>query len=211
MIEVIEAPVYQRYTQLLDDMFRLRADVFQRKLNWDVEVHDGRELDVFDAASPTYILSVEESTRRLRGAVRLLPTTGPNMLRDVFSQLLPHGEKIESPMIWESSRFCVDPNIPQTSTNGINPVTAELLCGLIDVGLGSGLAKIVSVFDARMARIFRAAGCAPTFVGKPMRFGGVMTYAGLFNISLEMRNCISKKVSKRHSTATFEQPAVIAA
>jgi len=57
--------------------------------------------EYFDDLNPLYLLSVDEGGELL-GCLRLLPTTGPNMLRDVFNVLIPDG-KIESPLIWESS------------------------------------------------------------------------------------------------------------
>lgn len=45
------------------------------------------EVDVFDAWRPVYLLQKNEDNR-VQGCVRLLPTTGPNMLRDTFPALL---------------------------------------------------------------------------------------------------------------------------
>ena len=92
---------------LLDQMLKLRALVFKERLDWEVEVNDGQERDIFDDQDPLYLLSVDECNNLL-GSLRLLPTTGPNMLRDVFSELTPNG-RIASPLIWESSRFCTNP------------------------------------------------------------------------------------------------------
>jgi acyl homoserine lactone synthase len=37
------------------------------------------------------------------------------------------------------------------------------------------------VFDARIYRVLRAAGCNPQIIGKPCRIGSTMSYAGLFD------------------------------
>jgi hypothetical protein len=39
---------------------------------------------------------------------------------------------------------------------------------------------LAAVFDARILRILRAAGCSPEIIGKPQRIGDTMSYAGLF-------------------------------
>ena len=59
----------------------------------------------------------------------------------------------------------------------------------VDHGLGqsSGIEHIVSVFDARMARIFRSIDCVFEIIGTPTRIGKTMTYAGVFDMSDEMR------------------------
>ena len=200
MIQIIETPIRHLHTEILDDMFRLRATVFKERLQWDVEVHNGREIDVFDDADPLYLLARDDAIGRLEGAVRLLPTTGPNMLRDVFPQLLTGDEIVESPLVWESSRFCIDPDLVQNANGGLNRVTSELLCALVEVGIRVGLQKIVSVYDARMARIFRAADCPAELIGQPTKIGKVMTYAGLFEISPKMRHRIASKGGITQST-----------
>jgi acyl homoserine lactone synthase len=191
MILAIEGVDRHAYPDLFDQMFRMRATVFADRLGWDVTVVDGREVDRFDAEDPLYLLCVDELTQELKGAVRLLPTTGPNMLRDVFGVLVPGGS-VESPLIWESSRFAINPELSvgpgrQDVNQFVNTTTIELLCGLVEAAQLAGVEHIVSVFDARMARIFRAADCPYELIGVPARIGKTMTYAGLFEISDSMR------------------------
>ena len=78
MITVIEGVDRDRHPALIDEMFRMRAAVFADRLEWDVTVTNGWEIDRFDAEDPLYLLSVDERTGALQAAVRLLPTTGPN-------------------------------------------------------------------------------------------------------------------------------------
>ena len=191
MILTIEGVDSRASPDLFEQMFRMRAAVFSERLGWDVCVVDGKEIDRFDAEDPLYLLCVDELTNELKGAVRLLPTTGPNMLRDVFGVLVPDGS-VESPLIWESSRFAVNPMFSvgpdrQDANRVVNTTTIELLCGLVEAAQLAGVEHIVSVFDARMARIFRAADCPYEPIGVPARIGKTMTYAGLFEISDSMR------------------------
>ncbi len=183
MIYAVQGADAARYPTWMADMHSLRARVFKDRMNWDVEVVDGQERDRFDDCNPLYLLSVDRQNRVL-GTLRLLPTTGPNMLRDVFPTLLPEGEVVESPTIWESSRFAVDLAAPQPPAGTrVNRVTTELLCGIVEVGLMAGLDFIVSVFDAHMLRVLRSAGYAPDLLGHPRKIGSVTTHAGLFDVS----------------------------
>ncbi len=191
MITVIEGVDRDRHPILIDAMFRMRAAVFAHRLEWDVAVTDGWEIDRFDAEDPLYLLSVDEHTGALQGAVRLLQSVGPNMLRDVFPILVPGGAP-ESPLIWESSRFAVNPAALEAADRAeanhvVNRITIELLCGIVEVCQRSGIEHVVSVFDARMARIFRSINCAFEVIGTPTRIGKTMTYAGVFDMSDEMR------------------------
>lgn len=189
MIKIIESHDRSANALYIDQMHRMRARVFADRLGWDVSVRDGKEVDRFDDEDPAYLLAIDDHTGTLNGAVRLLPTTGPNMLRDVFSELVPEGAP-ESPGIWESSRFAINPDIAKSGAGDanhvVNRVTIELLCGIVEVCQHSGIEQVVSVFDARMARIFRTIDCQFTSIGLPKRIGSVMTYAGLFEMSDQM-------------------------
>ncbi|HZZ59901.1 MAG TPA: acyl-homoserine-lactone synthase [Roseiarcus sp.] len=163
-------------------MFRNRAEIFGERLGWEVVVKDGRERDRFDDLDPLYLISVDPMTGTYWGSLRLLPTTGPNMLRDVFPQLLEEGEVVESATIWESSRICAvaADGQPQRTKNGVGYVLSELIAGIGEVALLAGLTQIVSVFDARILRVLKAVGCEPEVIGRPQRIGDVMAYAALF-------------------------------
>jgi len=183
MLKLIEGSRPSLFPAEMDAMFRNRALTFSERLGWDVTVRDGYERDVFDEANPLYLVSVNPHTDEYWGSLRLLPTTGPNMLRDVFPFLLDEGEYIESATIWESSRICavaVDGQ-PQRSHNGVNFVLSELIAGIGEVAIVAGLTQIVSVFDARIYRVLKAVGCNPQLIGRPRRIGGTMSYAGLFD------------------------------
>lgn len=91
--------------ELTMGMHRLRGRVFKERLDWDVSVAGGLEIDQYDSFKPTYLLALEQ---QVVGCVRLLPTTGRNMLADTFPVLLDGHAAPNAASIWESSRFCVD-------------------------------------------------------------------------------------------------------
>lgn len=187
MIRLIQGDDCLSFKREIDEMHRIRCDVFQKRLGWDVNVVGEWEIDEFDEANPLYVVSVHRDTGRVQGSLRLLPTTGPNMLRDVFGELLPDGDVIESPLVWESSRFSVHHLAEgERDGRGINRVTGELLAGMCEVGMLAGLSQIVTVYDARIARIIRQAGARGEIIGRPKRIGRVMTYAGLFDTDQTM-------------------------
>lgn len=184
MIVIVNGSERDQHRILVNEMYKQRARVFKDRLGWDVVVRDGLEMDEFDEINPLYLISVDDVTGRLRGSLRLLPTTGPNMLRDVFSELLPDGLVIESATVWEGSRFAMDPDlaVPQPG-RPISHVTGELLAGIVELGLKVGLTEIASVIDARMVRILRLAGYPAELISPARRIGVCITYAGLSEIS----------------------------
>jgi acyl homoserine lactone synthase len=183
MIKLIYGHERAQFPQLIDSMHRLRKSVFHERLKWDVPISGDWEIDDFDNEDPLYVLVVDAEDA-VQGSLRLLPTTGPNMLRDVFSAITQDSGQVENPFVWESSRFCIrfSDNKDQRESTTISKATVELIAGMGEVGLLAGLDHVVTVYDAFLRRIIRQTGCNETLVGQPVRFGRVQTYAGLFNI-----------------------------
>ena len=89
--------------------------------------------------------------------MRLLPTTGKTMVNDHFVHLTD-GVRIESPLIWECTRFCLAPD----SSPG---AAAALMLAGGEVMRNFGVRHYVGVFDARMVRIYRRIGACPEILG----------------------------------------------
>ena len=115
MIFLVDGQDRSRHGNLVDAMYRIRAKVFGERLGWDVVVEDGREIDPFDAINPLYLISVNEWTGQVEGSLRLLPTTGPNMPRNVFPVLC---RAATSSRALRSGRARDFPSIPTCPTSG---------------------------------------------------------------------------------------------
>ncbi len=182
MIKIIPGEWRERFPRLIDEMHKLRRSVFYERLRWQVTIINRWEVDGYDALNPLYVLSLDEHERVI-GGLRLPPTTGFNMLNDTFPQLLPDGARIQSPLIWESSRFTVR----MTGDRAVDfPVisraTAELGMALNEIGKAAALTHIVTVYDAAMHRMLRRVGCAGEPLGPPQMISGVETYAVIYEI-----------------------------
>lgn len=187
MILIIDALNEARYRRTLDEVFRLRARVFRDRLDWDVKVVDGKEIDEFDALSPAHVVSLDDDGRVV-GCMRLLQTTGPHMLADVFSELLDGEPPLRSATIWEATRFCVDTErlTRGRGRNSIAYVTSEVMVGAFEYGMQAGVLDAVAVIDPVMDRVMRRSGNAPyDYLGSPKDMGKVNALAALMDCSAE--------------------------
>ncbi|MBP1299931.1 acyl-homoserine-lactone synthase [Bradyrhizobium elkanii] len=176
-------------SELAMGMHRLRGRVFKERLDWDVSVRDGLEIDQYDTLKPTYLLALEKSD--VVGCVRLLPTTGRNMLADTFPVLLDGNPAPRAARIWESSRFCVDTkSAAATAENGLRKATFLLFAAMIEWGQQHDLQAIATVTDLRMERILRRAGWHLDRLGTPRQIGTTNAVAGLLPISEEALGAI---------------------
>lgn len=180
MIRLVQGHLANSHAAHFDQMFKLRAKVFGARLGWDVRVTDGQERDEFDDLNPLYGLALSENGNEVIGSFRLLQTTGPTMLGSVFKELLPEGESVRSPLVWESTRFCVDTErAASLGERGLNTLTGKLLAAVYETGMLAGLTHVVTVIDVRMERVMRRAGCPMDRLGPARRIGRVDTIAVL--------------------------------
>lgn len=188
-------------------MHRLRGRVFKERLDWDVSVAGGLEIDQYDALKATYLLVLER--REVVGCVRLLPTTGPNMLANTFPVLLDGHEAPNAASIWESSRFCVDTKqVAATAENGLREATYLLFAAMIEWGQERNLQAIATVTDLRMERILRRAGWHLDRIGAPRQIGATKAVAGLLPVTQEALGAIraAGKISGRAIDAPSSLP-----
>lgn len=181
----ITPDAYSSSISLLDSMHQLRARVFRDRMDWDVEVRDGRETDEYDAFRPTYILAVS-GRNRVAGCARLLPAAGPTLLSVLFPELIdsdlfkPHATMIES------SRFCVDTSIETERTGeGLHGATWMMFAAIIEWSMANGHSELVTVTDVRIERILRRAGWPMVRIGEPKRIGSTTAVVGLLPIDVE--------------------------
>ncbi|MEQ9109645.1 MAG: acyl-homoserine-lactone synthase [Rhodospirillaceae bacterium] len=169
-------------TTALEGMFRLRHEVFKERLNWDVGCIAGKERDDFDDLDPVYIVCEEEG--EVMGSWRLLPTTGPYMLKNVFPELLHGAPAPEAENTWEISRFAVSKRVAGNDSLGtIRTVTNTLLEELFKFASRRNIERIVAVSDIRFERILKRAGLLTTRFGEPLQIGVTKAVSGYADVS----------------------------
>lgn len=157
MLRYIYGSDLARYPVLADTMFRDRAEQFKMRLGWDVRVNAaGHERDEYDDENPLYVIW-QQADGSHGGSMRFLPTIGKTMVNDHFLHLTD-GVRIESPLIWECTRFCLTPGAGRQ-------VSAALVLGAGEIMTHFHLLHFVGVFDGRMERIYRLMGLEPDVLG----------------------------------------------
>ena len=199
MIRIVTKDNADRHGDHLLQMHRIRKVVFKDRLGWDVTVRGEFEIDEYDALGPSYLLSMDRHAA-VNGCVRLLPTTGPNMLRDIFPSFVtraavPHGERV-----WEASRFAVSGNTTAAEA-GLSQTTYELLIGVLKFALSNGITMIACVVDVRMERILRRAGWQLERLGPVQRIGNATAMAGQLEVSAQILRQLEARAGLAHAAA----------
>ncbi|MBM9594687.1 acyl-homoserine-lactone synthase [Roseitranquillus sediminis] len=181
MIRYLYAEQLDAFPRLRDTMFRHRAEQFHKRLGWEVSVDaEGFERDGYDDMNPLYVIwEMADGTHG--GSMRFLPTTGDTMVSDHFLHLTD-GVRIESPLIWECTRFCLSPDAPAKVSAALMAAGGELMRAF-------HLTHFVGVFDRRMIRIYRMIGSSPEVLGSAGE-GSEKISVGLWQYDENVRRAI---------------------
>ncbi|MCL5668878.1 MAG: GNAT family N-acetyltransferase [Gammaproteobacteria bacterium] len=163
-------------------MYRLRHEVFHDRLGWEVASDNGMEHDEFDEANPVYILAIEDEDE-VMGCWRLLPTTGPNMLKDTFPQLLHGMPAPQQTDVWELSRFAIASDKLEHSGFGLSDTPIRMIQAAVRFAQQNGIRRYVSVTSVAIERMFRKLGVTVTRLGPPIKIGKVLTVACAMEIN----------------------------
>lgn len=157
-----------REASVLRGMFTARREVFVDLLGWDVPVVDGRyEIDQFDDAHASYIILTNTDGRHL-GSARLLSTTRPHILGDLFPQLctdaVPRG-----PRVREITRFCLDRHLRARERRIIRDT---LVSALVDHALAHGIDRYTAVAELGWMQQVLSFGWRSRPLGLPLAVDG---------------------------------------
>jgi acyl homoserine lactone synthase len=164
-----------------------RHEVFVRRLGWQLATPEGIELDQFDRPDTVYIVARGDDGA-ISGCGRLLPTTQPYLLGDIFPQLLHGATPPFSPEIWELSRFCaVDLQERANSAMGqfSSPVAVMLLNAALRCAASEGAQRLITVSPLGVERLLRRAGFHAHRAAPPIIVDG----HPLFACYIEVERC----------------------
>jgi acyl-homoserine lactone synthase len=179
LVKLVTGSNKDRYAALLDGMFKDRKRVFVDRLKWDVPVVDGvYERDQYDHDQAVYLIAADPESGGHLGSMRLLSTTGPHLLKEVFPELC-EGEMPMGEDVWEVTRLCTAPGLKH-----IDPreVRRQLSVAMIEFALLYGVSRLT--FLTHMEYISRLLGigweCRP--LGLPKEVAGQLV--GAMEISI---------------------------
>lgn len=165
-------------TGVYSKVARYRHKVFVEQLGWELRTQDGAEMDQFDRPDTVYVVA-QDDEGHVFGCARLLPTTRPYLLGDVFPQLLNGLPPPCSPDVWELSRFAaVDLNSPASTMGQFSsPIAIKLLQESITCAAAHGAKRLITVSPIGVERLLRRAGFNAHRAGPPMVIDGHPIFA----------------------------------
>ncbi len=155
MIFVVDAGNRGHFAADIAAMHRQRKSVFVDRAGWNIPVVADQEIDRYDLRQDTvYLLAKDELAGPLLASTRLLTTTGPHLMCELFDaparRAIPSG-----PTVFEASRFCTAPVI--RSRQRRHSLLWEVISGVIETSLLYGIDEVI--FAANRALLPLALKC----------------------------------------------------
>lgn len=173
-MEFISGPTHHLPEKTPYNLARYRFQVFVEELGWKLDTNNGIELDQFDRPDTQYIVARDEY-EQIIGCARLLPTTKPYLLEEVFPQLLNGKKPPKSEEVWELSRFTA---LNLNNQDSIQPnqlsskSTLQLLDKVIEYAKQHGAKRLISVSPIGVERLLRNTKYHTHRAGPPMVIDG---------------------------------------
>ncbi len=165
-------PVFQ-------ELGKYRRDIFIEKLGWELALTNDLELDQFDRQDTIYVLARDEH-RQVIGCARLLPTTSPYLLGEIFPNLLNGLLPPSSTDVWELSRFAATGDLGHGSCSGPqhpSKLALEILNVAADYARRQGAKRLITVSPIGMERLLQKTGFHTHRAGPPILVAGHPTVA----------------------------------
>ena len=180
MVYIVSSANRAGFAAQIGQMHRDRKRVFVDWLKWKVPVVNGEyEIDQFDTADAVYLVDNDPGSGRHLASMRLLPSTGPHLLKDVFPFLcdepVPVGEDV-----MELTRFCVSPDVPKPEAPLL---MSRMWVAAVEYALLFGITRYTCVSHLHRLSILLSSGLDARPLGTPKEMEGQMVGAIVFTIS----------------------------
>ncbi|MCC2977134.1 autoinducer synthase [Sphingomonas sp. PL-96] len=183
MIQLIQAKADPTRHAVLRNMFAARKQVFVDLLGWDVPVLAGTyEVDQFDNEAARYLVITDDDGKHL-ASTRLLPTTRPHLLGDLFPMLCEAGVPTDR-HVFEITRFCLDRSL---TAHRRRELRNALVVALVDHAHATGIRAYSAITGMSWFQQILAFGwrCRP--LGLPQIIQGEMLVAIEITIDADTR------------------------
>ena len=145
MIEHFSGSDERKYSSIFGQMYRQRYEIYVKRRRWDLNPIGQLEKDQYDTPDANYLLVIDDTNQILAG-LRLLETTKPHILGDLFPDLVRNGTVPQGHDILELTRFYVAPFRARKDLR--QRLIGVLSAGMIEFCLDRRIRKVTSVIDS---------------------------------------------------------------
>lgn len=174
MIRFINCENRHHFVETMDQLFRVRREVFVDERGWrefDTGLH---ERDCYDDDDASYVVALDKDGCAA-GCFRLYPTTLPHMLSESFAFTVD-GPVIRRSDVMEMTRFHLRKDWRHREAY------LELMAAIPEIGLELGLTGIAALVQTLRIPVMRATGLSVKPLGLPQIIDGLSHTAILLEV-----------------------------
>lgn len=170
-VHVIDERNRYLYVEQLDEHHRLRDQIYIGEKKWQaLKSTDGREYDQFDLPDAIYLLALADNGS-VAGGTRLLRSTGPTLLSEVFPHLADVRPFQRGPDILEWTRFFVAPRYREE--HRLCRAGGLVSAAMIEFCLTTGVRQLNAVGETYWMPRISTLGWRPRPLGLPIEHEGL--------------------------------------
>ncbi|MEX5592003.1 MULTISPECIES: acyl-homoserine-lactone synthase [Pseudomonas] len=162
-----------------------RHKVFVEHLGWKLNCTDGLEYDQFDRDDTVYVVARNDDDHII-GTARLLSTTRPYLLSEVFPELLSGETPPNSQTVLELSRFAAmdfDVRNKKAASQFSSDIAIDLMRETLASAAGQGANKLITVSPLGVERLLRNVGIHASRAGKVTHSDGKKIFASWITVA----------------------------
>ncbi|SDR21857.1 acyl homoserine lactone synthase [Paraburkholderia fungorum] len=178
-----------------------RHQIFVEQLGWSLPLaNDGFERDQYDRDDTVYVVA-RDGSGSICGCARLLPTTLPYLLKDIFPFLIAEcASAPQSPDVWELSRFAVSQRVAEDSGESGNAWDFRpMLASVVRCAAQLGARQLIGVTYLSMERLFRRIGVHAHRAGPAQSIDGKMVVACWIDIDSQTLSALGIDLPMAHA------------
>lgn len=145
----------------------------------DMQATLGVSTDQFDGSGTHYVL-VRDAAGRVRGCARLMPTTHPYLLPQLYPQLFAGSAAPCDVEVWEMSRFSAS-DFNAGSSTALSGLAPDIALALLRRSVGHarehGALRLITLASVGFERLLRRAGLQVHRAGPPAIVDGHPVFA----------------------------------
>lgn len=188
-----------KFPELFDEAFRLRHKTFVEEMGWEaIRKPDGRERDQFDHDEAVHFMMLDGG--KLASYSRLIPTTRPHLLSDIYPQLAPRGYP-KGDHVWEWTRWTTA--WPYRRQGLWSFEGGAMLHSVAQYAMQSGIRELSLQGHPTWITRFLQVGYMPRPLGIPEQVHGEPVVAFVLPLTPTLLQSLEDRVAQRTSQDNF--------
>ncbi|MEM9286804.1 MAG: acyl-homoserine-lactone synthase [Pseudomonadota bacterium] len=170
MLQVFDGTDELKKAGLYEKMWVARYQVFVQDLGWSLPHKNQKEKDLYDTPEAIYLVNCD-GTGNIVSSARLLPTTMPFLMDEIFGYLIDPNKIVpKGQTVLELTRYFINPKY--SSLRDVQRLSGEIFCGVMEYCVEEAITSLLIVMDTRFLPQLQEIGWDWRPLGLPREFGG---------------------------------------